>query len=222
MKNKKGFSNINWAEKLAEIAVVVIGISLAFFVDRSYEAFKNRQTVEMYLKSLHQDVQSDLQQLDSLLLLLSKKDQKLQWMVDAWTEQWFNDDSLMLAINLVSNLNFFEMQVTTFRSLQSSGEINLLRDFRLRRSLFDYYRQGEGLKILHQMLQNFFNRFIIPLLLEKVDMRNGKILDQRFFKSAKFRNRIVGFWSLEKQLADFYSSLNRKAKILKQMIEQQL
>ncbi len=218
MKRKNGFAAINWAEKFIEVLVVVVGITLAFIVNRSYENFKNRQISKMYVSSLQQDLKSDLTQLDSVLTILKKKHQNLHRLIKNWPKAKLNKDSLVETLRLISNLKFFIMHVSTFRSMEGSGQLNAISNLTVRKKLFEYYRLEEGLKILHQVIENFFNRFILPVSLEKIDMKTLQILDHKFFRSASYQNRILAFWSLEEQLIDFYQSMFKQAQELEQIL----
>ncbi len=195
-KLKSVWHSINWFEKAIEILVVVIGISLAFVVDRSYENYKNERMAQLYLDGLYDDLNADLTQVDSLLNILKNQEKQLARFVNYLPVSRMSADSMVLYLNALSKLNLFEIRESSFKALQSSGQVNLISDFALRQQLFAYYHKSEELKVFQQILREYFNRFIIPVLLENLDMSKGKILDRKFFKSVKFQNIVLGYWSL--------------------------
>ncbi len=218
----KGLQSINWFEKIIEILVVVIGISLAFVLDRSYENYKNNRMAQLYLTGLKEDLNADLVQLDSIQVMLKNQQKQLKHFLDHLPARKIKRDSLAIYLNALSNLQLFEMRASSFRSLQSSGQVALIPDFRIRQQLFSYYHKSEELKIFQQVLQEYFNRFIVPVLIEKLDMSNGKILDRNYFNSVPFKNIVLGYWSLQKQQQQLYQTIQKKAVQLSEQIEQQL
>ncbi len=130
------------------------------------------------------------------------------------------DDSLLNYMQAITKLTVFEMRQTTFKSMQSSGQINLIPDFQFRRELINYYHMAEGLQIFQGVMTDYFNRFIVPAMLNNIDMQNEKIVNRAYFHTFKFKNIVVGFWSLLQQQITLYRSVKKKAFELKKIIEQ--
>ena len=220
MKLKERWTSINWFEKLVEILVVVIGITLAFVVDRSYESYKNQLALRQYLSSLHEDIQTDIRMADSLLQDLNAQNKKLNQFVHYLTRPQHESDSILFYIQSISRLTVFEMRQTTFKSMQSSGQINLIPNFQLRRELFNYYHQSQGIQVFQKVMTDYFNRHIVPILLNKVDLQNEKILDPKYFNRPVFRNIVLSFSGLLNQQVRLYGTVLRKAQNLQTKITQ--
>ena len=152
MKLKPMINSVNWFGKIIEILVVVIGITLAFVVDRSNENYKNEKAANLYLTSLKDDLNADLEQLDSLLTILDNQ-QQLKKFVEYLPERKIVQDSLLYFVQALSNLSLFEIRQSSFKSLQ--GQVTLISNFQLRKKLFAYYHKAEGLQMFQQVVQNY-------------------------------------------------------------------
>ena len=219
MKRKSFLQSVNWFEKFIELLVVVIGITLAFVVDRSYEKYRNRKEADLYLSSLEIDLKADLVQLDSLLKKLNTDQAHLKRFISLHPGKKIEPDSLQIYLQSLSNLGLFKIRQGSFRALQSSGKFDLMASFEMRRKMFRYYHSADELEVFQSALQNYFDRFVVPVLIENLDMKTGRPLDRHFFRSVKFRNIASGYWSLRNQQIELCREIRKKAEELKAEIE---
>jgi hypothetical protein len=78
---KNIFTVINWKYTLGEIFIVIIGITIAFNLNRWGENARGKETEEAYLESLFKDVESDKKELESNLVRLQKNLNQLQYIL---------------------------------------------------------------------------------------------------------------------------------------------
>ncbi len=220
-KSKNTPSKINWHATLVELAVVVIGITLAFIINRTYEDYKNRQQEAEYLQSLRDDLTTDIHELDSLRTYLEKQKNTLT----RFSERLFDGDkispdSLRSYVLAMTRLYLFTPQRTTFFALKSSGDLNLIRDYTLRHDIFKYYQELEGLEYLHRIINNYFNTYIISMVISHVSLKGNDIRDAGYFRSLPFKNVVLGFQSLISQEGTTYKKLRGLALNIRNKIEQ--
>jgi hypothetical protein len=113
-------------------------------------------------------------------------------------------------------------QRTTFFALKSSGDLNLIRDYELRHDIFKYYQETEALDYLHRIVNDYFNTYIIPMIIRNVSLKGKRIENARYFSSLPFKNTVLGFQSLVVQQDAMYTRLRKLALNVRNKIEKTL
>ncbi len=222
-KSKNKSSKINWRATLVELAVVVIGITLAFIINRTYENYKSRQQEVEYLQSLRDDLGADVHELDSLRIYIAQQKKTLERFSNKLFETQKPDvDSLTHYVLSMTHLYIFMPQRTTFFALKSSGDLNLIRNYELRHDIFKYYQETEALDYLHRIVNDYFNTYIIPMIIHNVSLKGKRIENARYFSSLPFKNMVLGFQSLVVQQDAMYTRLRRLALNVRNKIEKNL
>ncbi len=218
MKKKTDKTAIDWREKFIELIVVVIGITIAFLINRGYENYKNQHTEIQYLNSMHEDLEADVSQLDSVLQNMKTQNMAIGHLIRIIPGKRFQEDSLLHLIQSVTTLYFFTPQQTTFYALKNSGDLHLITDYKLRHDILNYYQELESLDYLHRITTEYFNRYIVPIVINRLDLSRQKFSDRSFMHSAKFLNIVLGFRSLLLQQKELYQKLRSRAlKILREL-----
>ncbi|MTI21547.1 hypothetical protein E1176_11000 [Fulvivirga sp. RKSG066] len=131
--------NINWKDHLVNLFVVIIGITVAFALNRFAENSKEQALEKEYLKSFLDDLNKDIEQ----LIVLS--DTSTYWMknnkrlTEVITSEDLSNDSLFYYVISLYSLAEFTAQDNTYETLRSSGNFYLLGDFNLRKDLTNVY-----------------------------------------------------------------------------------
>ena len=175
----------NWSEAFFELAVVAIGILMAFQVDRWWEIRRDREAERDYVARLIDDLQRDLDELSyGVALAELRRDLAILLMNVADDSALALDHPVDFVIAIDQSAFTFTPALTanTFEELKSTGNLGLLRDEAVRNALFDYYRFDESQR-QYQSLQ----------LMQEVRHfeRGAGILDNRLSRDAKDRWGIV-------------------------------
>jgi hypothetical protein len=132
----------DWLGLGLELVVVIVGIALAFQVDRAYQASQDRQLEFRYLERLHADLVRDTAELSAVVRRTGSRIEQVD-LLDAASK-----DPTVAAVRPAEFVRAME-QVTwrsvpvihanTYRELESTGRMILLRSEALRDGLADYY-----------------------------------------------------------------------------------
>lgn len=140
-----------WPEYLLEIAVIIFSISVSFALDRWQEESSNNKLEHRYLHSLHDDIQSDIKNLQSIIaetegvIKAAQELLKLGEQLDS-TELDYKQFSAHLR-EVVKRPRYY-VKDATFTDLTSSANMRLIKDFDLKNALFEYYQQYKAIQMV--------------------------------------------------------------------------
>jgi len=157
---RNNFARSNFGSLALEIVVVIIGILIAFQIDRWAEARRDREQEYNYLVRLKEDLQIEMQSMDSALRYAESRIADVLLL-----EEVFADPSVALerpsavatAVETATWRSFPQINSFVYSELQSTGNLGLIRSDTLRRDLASHYssirhheRVGLDLNIQHQ------------------------------------------------------------------------
>jgi hypothetical protein len=144
---------IPWTRVLAEGAVIVVSILLAFSIDAWWEGRGESQRAEDYLTRLHADLVQDTASISYLLAGLARKNAALL-SLQAATQRGVDQADFASAMLQAEQYGWgqFQFNGTTFEDLRSTGNLRLIADDELRARLVDYYEAWrlEQARIAHR------------------------------------------------------------------------
>lgn len=178
---------------LIEFFIVILGITIAFWLSNVGEDKKERKLEEVYLKDINADLTKDHSDLTYSIKMNSEKLKVLQAAI-----QYYQENSSRLALDtvvrfsgIVGSYYHFTPNDYTYLTLQQSGDFKIILDNELKKHLVEVYQtykfiEAEQKNLLDALDQNYF-----PTLMSKYDMISGTVEDPDYFKSASFKNTLV-------------------------------
>ena len=130
---------VNWNYTIGEVLIVIIGITIAFSLNKCSEDSKNSALKSQYLTNLKMDIESDKAQ---LLINIKELEAKINDAVSILP--YLNTDSTnkMQIVGKVFNiigLSHFSPQDITYQTLINSGDLKLIDNFDLKASIERHY-----------------------------------------------------------------------------------
>ncbi len=180
---------INWNYTLGEILIVIIGISIAFSLNKCAESRQDTKLEQLYLENLKNDIETDKRSLEENLKQLSSKQQTL-----SNTFRYFNptipkrDSLLTMNFFRVARIIEFSPKSITHQTLMNSGDLKLISNFGLKTSIQEHYRNYNSLQQDYDRMVNISKKYIADYFIYNLDMdkfRQGKkaLNDERLLKS---------------------------------------
>ncbi|MFD0863739.1 DUF6090 family protein [Sungkyunkwania multivorans] len=130
---------INWRYALGEILIVIIGISIAFSLNKCSEDKKDAALRNNYIKNLRSDIAADRQNLQENITALEKFQQTSREITPHLTTNSNQKMGILGKIFEVSQSIEFLPQDFTFQTLVNSGDFKLIGDFELKTDIQKYY-----------------------------------------------------------------------------------
>ncbi|MDJ0812732.1 MAG: hypothetical protein QNJ23_03330 [Woeseiaceae bacterium] len=132
----------DWFTVFVEILVVIVGLMLAFQLDRWWEQRGDRAQEAQYVARLIVDVQADIESLEYALELQSLRLDLATLLMDVVADPELamrRPVEFLGAIVQSSYLYTPVLTAHTFEDLRSTGNMRLLRDPDIKNLLYDYY-----------------------------------------------------------------------------------
>ena len=205
---------INWADQILNFVGIIIGVSLAFWINsaaqRSQEKKELKLIIESFIRELEYDIgvyekstipdnEAQLLVIDSLINLMQTKELK-------------SLDNFKRAFRYK---NYYP-QCVTFNSITNSGKLDLIKDFEVRKQINIYHEilateaQWKGTS------QVEFNKDNIqPVFINELDFINPEMSK---IPKVKVQNLLFLYYALIHEKVGHYKLLVREGKKLKESL----
>lgn len=205
-------------EYFIEFIIVLLGITIAFWLSNLGDSRKERKLEAQYIFDLRSDLKKDSVYLTSSIASNEKKLQSLSKAIRFFLgqETELTYDSMPVYAGLVGNYNYFEPNENTYLSLQQSGDFKVFKDKDFKKALIELYRSYELIEQEHINLSSALDDNFYPQFMSSYDMLNNEVIEENYFKTPLFRN-FIGFTLNETNLLNRYyqNALKRIDQILK-------
>ncbi|WP_424961463.1 DUF6090 family protein [Ekhidna sp.] len=211
---------INWLDHIANLLVVILGISIAFYMEGWREEAGNRMQEQKYLESMATDLQTDMEALDTLLKINEEISSALVNLSMASVGRPYGSDSALMFQTLKIQYNPpFTPQRTAYESLKASGKMDLISDFELRNQIVDLYEQFyRGTTEYDDALEEHVRDFVKPYYMKNVRFTGPQSIDPSFLNDDEFRNIIFAYRYLFIAKNEFYKKVLSKTDSVKNEI----
>jgi len=132
---------------IGEIVLVVLGILIALGINNWNENRKTNKLEQSYYCLLLEDIEQDKEQIKSLSEINEKRIEHSNNAIEMIQSENIELNELGEKINLSrrDGIQSFIPNSSTYEDIKSSGNINILRDNNIRKSLNQYYRKTQEL-----------------------------------------------------------------------------
>ncbi len=166
---RKNFAESNYGPLMLEIVVVILGILIAFQIDRWAEDRRDREQEYDYLVRLKDDLQIEIQSIDKGIEYAESRIAAVLLLEEVIANPSIameQPGAVPAAIETATWRSFPQIDAFVYSELQSTGNLALIRSESLRRDLANHYstlrhhaRVGLDLDIQHQ-----FNRLTAGIM----------------------------------------------------------
>jgi hypothetical protein len=134
--------NQDWFAVLLDVLVVIIGILVAFQIDRWREVRSERALEVSYVQRLIADVKTDLPNIRKSIFYAEQRLGFAELLMAAVQDSTAATDEparFLVAVQSAAYTNTPALASYTFEDLRSTGNLGLIRDSQLKESLYGYY-----------------------------------------------------------------------------------
>ena len=207
-EDKKTKAYLRYA--FGEIVLVVFGILIALQVNNWNTAKQKHREEISYLKNLRNDLVTQKQDLEKYMTVEKRFHTSAQKVRDNFQDGRFKDlDSVFNWTNSLVSRVTIKASNTTFVELSTSGNLNLIQNDSLKKSVIRYYQSLDRFIAITEknntnLIDGTFNKFIFPLTIY-----GGNYLDQSLLN-------LLNFTKFEKSDLDYSTIKPYLAKELKE------
>lgn len=208
--------NINWFDHLFNVLSVIIGVSLAFWVNDSAERTKKEKELSLVIDSFIEELTSD--SITYAEFQIPDNQNQIQAINEAVSFlRDDNYDSLITRFERAVNLNNYHPSSNTFNSLTSSGKLDLIDDFQLKQRLTTYHSVlAFEAKHRGQFQVDFYSDELLPWMIYNLDFVNP---DFDVIDKTELSNLLMIYGSLVQNKIRQYELLAFEAGKLKRKLE---
>lgn len=190
--NQKRFS---FGAVVIEIIIVIVGITIAFWLNNWGEERKERQLEIEFLKTLRTEIASDSAAFVFQIESNTERVKNLNRFTEILRNEDFANDSIRWFARRFLNRNNWIISTNTYEILKSGGQLDIISDFDLRTDINFFYRirtfQTEGTL---EAIQSFVDNQLQPYLTAKTDYFISQRPDLSFVRDREFQN-LVALWT---------------------------
>ena len=166
---------INWPDHILNFLAVIIGVSLAFYVSSTSEEKKEEEELKQILTSFVNELSLDIETYDNYQIENNEAQSAALGRVIGFLLSG-NLDSLGSDFSSVVNVNNYSPVGVTFSSISSSGKLDLIEDFELRKEIANYHEVGAKEALLRGEAQvDFFMNLLTPWLISNISLVNPDV-----------------------------------------------
>lgn len=214
----------NLIDHLAGLLVVILGITIAFYLE-GWREEKERRTQEVkYIESIISDLNADIEALDTLINVNGYITRSLVTLSNASINMPYSKDTTLRFHVLFIQYNPpFTPQNTIYESLKASGKMDLIDDFELQNEVIELYeRTYLGAKQYDETLSEHVRDYIKPFFMENILYISPQEISDKFLDKNEFKNMIFAYRFLFTQKNDFYRRTLEDVEKVKVLLEERL
>ncbi|MEM8969626.1 MAG: DUF6090 family protein [Bacteroidota bacterium] len=219
---RRFLGNVHWGDKLIDILVVVLGITIAFGLNNWRENRQNAKLEQRYLKNLKEDLVKD-----TLQMINIKRDLRGTSFAVACIKRISpeieNADSVAIYLDDVFSLNYFIFfpEDYTYETLQQSGDISIIQSDSIRQVLSQLYDNYEYMRLLYEYALNTLSDEISPYV-DNLSARTSQVEDPTMYQSTHFDNLVNEYGRQLAGVEFLVESSLEKHRILQHLISKEL
>ncbi len=180
-------------EYFIEFVLVIVGISIAFWLSELAEEKKKDKLEVQYLKDILEDLQADVELIDYLTLLNQSKTTELERGVRMFQQdrRKINPDSVPQYTQIMGNLNLFSPNNFTYITLKQSGDFKIIKNHDIRKRMVQLYSSYESIEFEQVNLTQALDDHFYSEYFNNYDMINDRIVNREFMTSSYISNFIA-------------------------------
>ncbi len=146
-------------DRAMDLAIVIFGISIAFFIEQKGKFVDQKQEQVRYLKALSLDLNKDIRELSETQIPFNQfKNTEIKTVLKNVQKDRIIHDSIQLKLRRTFvSLNAI-INDDTYESIKQSGKFNIIGDLSIVKPIVSYYKHSEKLKEIKSMNLEHLNR----------------------------------------------------------------
>jgi len=209
---------IDWTNHFIELIVVFIGISLAFALDNWREDLNNRELEEQYIDSFYKDISDDATTLFGIIRISKAKVKRIERYINQLKNKTTSQDSALVIIQDIMTKTPFSPKLSTYESIKSSGNLNILTNYKLKQDIIGYYQSLLDKNMKEDVYNNYIDKYAVPYVYENLDFLDQTLIYKNVLTKKRFNNLILGYYALLVQNLKTYKNIYDKTQTLKSQI----
>jgi len=160
---------INWQNALGEILIVIIGITIAFSLNKCSENSKAQTLKLQYLRNIKSDVEANKVILENNLESIKKKIDIASEIIPKLNTNAPDKMSVVSKVFSIVSLTNFNPNDNTYQTLINSGDLKLIDDFEIKTAIEKHYSNYETMGQDYTRLENIQKEYVGNYFIYNID-----------------------------------------------------
>ena len=210
---------INWIDHLFNFLAVIIGVSLAFYINTVSEERKKKDELELIIRTLIEELNTDIKVYTTGSLDYNKRQLENIEGVLLLLEQ-NRTDSLGHKLENCMGFSNYSPRKVTFNSASASGKLELIEDFELKKKIALYHEVWVAEAAFRGDNQiKFYDEHLLPWVLSNSDFSSTS-LSLNPNSRVQLSNILTMYKSLINSKMNQYKKVMKEAKSLSLDLEE--
>lgn len=209
--------SINWSDHILNFVAVILGVSLAFYVSKRSEQNKEEEEVNQIVTSLIEELADDRENFTDYQIPFQKEQSGI--ISDVLNQLMTGElDSLNKKVEAAINVNNYQPNDLTFKSITASGKLDLIKDFEIRKTISNYY-EVLAVECSHRnkAQTDFFMDKLIPWIISNTSLVDSN--SQVLVNNREFINLLIFYKGFIDNKLRHYEVLVRESEALENKLK---
>ena len=172
-----------WKYTLREIIIVIIGITIAFSMNKCADNVKDHKLKSQYLTNLKSDVEADKVQLQKNMEAIDKKLASCSKIIPVLNSNTNQDMQLMYNIFDIVKYENFSPKSITYKTLINSGDLKLIENFKLKTTIQQHYSNYDEMADVYvrhtSLIKDYLGHYLVNYAdYDLIPQGKGPFLDE--------------------------------------------
>ena len=213
---------INWRYAIGEIIIVIIGITIAFALNNWNDNHKANQLKKEYLHNLASDINSEIELLENNQIACNKKLEEIAFVKPFMGNPNLRRDTIIRRVFEIAQMVNFQPQDVTYQTLINSGDLKLIDNFELRKSIEAHFSQHADILQNYNRIETIHEKYLGNYYIYDIDYDAIKQGDTQFLDNPILKNIMTSLQGSFRMVIASNSKCIESNKALLKMIEKEL
>ncbi len=206
-----------------EILIVIVGITIAFWLNNWGEERKERRLEQEFLKTLRSDLAADSAAFVYQVEANQANARRVFSFKEILRKKQYDNDSIQWFIGSFLNRNNWVINDNTFEILKSGGKLDIIQDFDLRTEIGQYFRiRTYQTEHMLNIIQTFMDEHMNVYLTKNTDYFIQNKPDKAFVRDTEFQNLLANWADLNDEKLALYEEILENISYLISKLDEQL
>lgn len=209
----------DWRRLTLELLVVFLGVTAGFILNGWRESSQEKTLEKKYLRALIHDLDGNIEDVIGTVKGDSAWSIEMNRLVGIMTAGSLTQDSAIAIFKNMSSFSRSTLFLGTYEALTHSGNINLIRDFEVKRKILAYSVKKEAVQAVDDLFMDRFDQLTLPFVINEFDLLRGQLRDSTIMHTSLFSNQVVAYQVMREIRYQTYSTFLDETRALKKAIQ---
>ncbi len=202
-------NKIDWLNHSLEFVVVIVGILLAFQLNRWATEKEQLQTIDTHRSHIKEESEFNKQNFEDAIAYATSNISKLDSILKLIEEKADNVRINQLALELL-NLGGVYIRKNAYSTLTESGDIRFMKNFSQKQNIINLYEYYKWVEAFELISNNLYMNDYYPYLKDNFDLVNGSTQSREIYHSKVFRNILGAYKRTSQNRLDKYKDCHKE------------